>query len=344
MINVLIVNDSIIVQQLLKRTVHADPDSNIIGIAKDGLEAIELVRKENPDVVLMDISMPRCDGVQATRQIIATQPCCILLVTATIKLHMSQIFNSLGYGVLEVIKTPASAREEIELIKRIKIADALKPAIKTRAKSIRFEPIPPDIIVSPANKNGSVESARRIVVIGASTGGPNTILQILKGMPKKLNAGMIIVQHIDADFAQGVVECFNLSSPIEVMCARSGEQIKNNKAYMVVGNQDLVVHHGPIMAYQPFTPNAIYTPTIDVTMNSIARMYGSKAIGVILTGMGSDGAKGLMAIRKAGGRTIAQDETTSLIYGMPKAAVELQAAEFILPSHEIAGQIIKLLQ
>ena len=346
MVRILIVNDSVMVQQLLKRIVETEPDFELVGIANDGFEAMDLVKQKNPDVVLMDIRMPKCDGVEATRRIMKNNPCPILLVTATIKKHISLIYDCLAYGALEVMKTPASIEADGgELIKRIKIANTLKYIVQNKASSMSVDVEERKVLHSnPLLESINGKPARKVVAIGASTGGPSALLEVLKGLPENLAAGLILVQHIDAEFAPGLAEWFSTCCPLRIYAGKKEDRVINSIGYVAAEDGHLIIQPGCTLRYQRKNPKDIYTPCIDVTFQSVADVYGPQAIGILLTGMGADGAQGLKAIRQAGGHTIAQDEKSSLIYGMPKAAKEIGAAEFILPLKEISAKIVELLE
>jgi len=342
MIKVLIINDSITIQEHMKRIINADSGCKLIGVASDGFEGFDLVNSMCPDVILMDIHMPRCDGMQATAKIMKFRPTPLIIVTATITKHMSRIYDCMANGALEVVKTPVTVDEGHNLINRIKIANSLKPRVVKTEKIALADG--DRSFKSRVGTSLKTSAARKIIAIGASTGGPNAVVTVLKDLPPDLNAAVIIVQHIGAEFAPSLADWLDTNCRLRVKPAQDDERIINGTGLLAGRNENLVVERGYTVKYREAPPSAICVPSIDVTFKSIAEIYGPHAIGVILTGMGTDGAMGLKAIRDAGGRTIAQDEESSLIYGMPKAAAQLGAAEFILPSNKIAGQIMKLLQ
>ena len=339
MIKVLIVNDSLMVQQALRRIIETDPELELVGIGRDGQEGIYLAYSQNPDVILMDIRMPHMDGVQATEKIMRTQPKPILVVTGTMKAHMSQIYDCLNYGALEVLKAPTVVDAKLagkELLSRIRVAAALKKELK---KTIPIRD------GASAGKGGAVKAdfkplaAKKVVAIGASTGGPNALLEVLRQLPGNLPAGILLVQHIDPEFAGGLAEWLSGHCGISVSAANGGHVLSNGTACLAAEAKNLVITSQARLSYQSPPPNAIHIPSIDVTLASVAEYYGKAAMGIILTGMGSDGVQGLKKIRAAGGVTVAQDEETSLIYGMPRAAKESGAAEHIIALGKIAEKI-----
>ena len=341
MIRVLIINDSLIAKEALRRIVCSDPGMAIAGIAGDGEEGIRLAKSCRPDAILMDIRMPNVDGVDAVKEIMFRSPAPILIVTASLKVHMSHIFDCLRFGALEVIKTPSAAAGG-ELLKRIRIVASLKHTVQKRPNGFAAEAdapkMPPSTPVIPPKL-----SSKKIVAIGASTGGPYALLKVLQGLPTSLNAAVVLVQHIDAEFAPGLAEWLTGNSKFKVVTARDGESLAGGVVYLAAEKRDLIVTEDFLLAYHEAKPGSIYVPSIDATFESVASVYGANATGALLTGMGTDGALGLKSIRNAGGFTITQDEATSLIYGMPKAAKEMGSAEVIMPLHRIAEKICESL-
>lgn len=341
MIKVLIVNDTVTLQQHLKRIIAADPECELIGIANDGIEGMEMASVKNPDVILMDIHMPRCDGMEATRRIMRSNPTPLIIVTATITKHMPHIYDCMANGALEVVRTPVNVVEGNNLVNRIKIANTFKSQITKPDIPLIVEH--PHLRKTRFHNVSRARPAHKIIVIGASTGGPNAIAEVIKHLPEDLNAGLIIVQHIDADFIPSLAEWFDMNSALTIQPALHHDSIGNGIGFVAARNENLLVTSDHRVTYEKASDEAIYAPSIDVTFHSIAKVYGANAIGVLLTGMGNDGAAGLKAIRDAGGHTIAQDESSSLIYGMPRVAAEMNAAEFVLPVKKIAKQIMALL-
>jgi len=353
MVKVLIVNDSISVQQVLKRILEA-AGHELVGIASDGFKGIELAKEKNPDIILMDVSMPISDGVEATRQIMSKDPHLILIVTATLRANMTQIYDCLNYGAMDVVETPILNGETIDektclnigadLLKKIRVIFSLKGGISRFGKVSQPQEREETRSTRPLDVIKGIV-ARKIVVIGASSGGPNAILNVLHGLKKDFNAGLICVQHIDAGFSKGLAEWMdaNTDKSLSIYTAMEGDFVVKGVGFFSSRAENIIVDADRCIRYKKSNRNVIYTPCIDETFQSVAEVYGRNAIGILLTGMGRDGAVGLKAIRDAGGATIAQDEESSLVYGMPKAAKELEAAEQILPLDKIAGAISKWL-
>ena len=337
MIRVLIVNDSLVARETLKRIIRSDPGMEIAGIAGGGEEGIRLARCCGPDVILMDIRMPNVNGVDAVKEIMLRSPAPILIVTASLKAHMPHIFDCLSFGALEVVKTPL-AEAGNELLQRIRIVANLKDAVQ-KGHGLRVADVAAPQMFSRAPGVVSKFSARNIIAIGASTGGPYALLKILQELPANLNAAMVLVQHMDAEFVSGLAEWLTGNSKFKVIPARDKDPLICGVVYLAAKALDMIVTEEFLLTYQKTKPGSFHVPSIDVTFESVASVYGANAIGVLLTGMGTDGARGLQSIRSAGGFTIAQDEMTSLIYGMPKAAKEMGSADVIVPLDKIAGKI-----
>ena len=339
MITVLIVNDSITVQHLLKRVIALDAELSLVGITHNGRDAIDQVKTLNPDVVLMDIRMPTMDGVEAVRRIMSESPCPILIVTATFMGHMAQIYDCLGYGALDVIKTPSLSGQE--LVAKIRSLAEFKKTIQKKKLPRAWSP--EKQALNPS-KGSPGKSAKRVVAIGASIGGPMAILSILRDLSKDLPAAVVIVQHIDFEFAPGLAEWLQANGLIPVLTAQEGEILLEGKAYLATAaDKNMTVAENGKIRYQEPGAEFPIIPSIDVTFASIAEHYREEAIGILLTGMGRDGAEGLKRLSQNGAVTLAQDEASSLIYGMPKAAQELGAAQEILPLERIGPRVRDLL-
>ncbi len=354
MTRVLIVNDSVTEVSLIKRIIATDNRMEVAGVAGDGQEAVQMVEFKKPDVVLMDIHMPKMDGVEATRRIMSSFPCPILIVTFSIKASMSPVYDCLRYGAFEVIKTPVLCKDTdplklndavlnragSQLLRRIEIVAQLKAVALGRSENVQNRTtVKPPMTSLPA----AVKSpAKKIVVIGASTGGPSATLKVLQGLPKDIKAGVVVIQHMDGEFTKGYAEWLSANNPITTHEAINGEPLFSATGYLAAGSMHMIISAGKVVQYQD-VPGLIYRPSVDLMFESAAKVFGHDAVGVLLSGMGDDGAKGLKAMRQAGAGTIAQDEATSAIYGMPKVAAEIGAAEFILPVDKIAGKVLSLI-
>ena len=341
MIRVLIVNDSPMAVQYMRRIIQTDTEMKVAGVAYNGIQAIQEVKELKPDVVLMDINMPEMDGTEATRRIMQSTPVPILVVTASLRRNMSYIFECMKSGALEVIKTPSPDADVNVFIRRIKVVSQLKNIIRSRSKERQVENTGK---TAKAAETGEKKLARRIVAVGASAGGPAALQHLFQGFSDRLQAGVVLVQHIDCEFVGGLAEWFNTNGSIRINTAKNGDRIFEDFGYIAGKEGHHLIVSNQSLSYITEPSDTPHTPSIDVMFESVARIFGDRAIGVLLTGMGNDGAKGLKKMREAGARTIAQDKSTSVVYGMPKAAAEIGGAELILPLDKIAPSIMSLLE
>lgn len=327
-----IVNDMPLAVEAMRRVLALAPQHQLAWTALDGEEAVELCRRNQPDLILMDLIMPRMDGVEATRRIMAQSPCAILIVTADVETNASRIFSAMGEGALDAIDTPllgstdalAGARPLLAKIEAIgRLVDQDKPDPST---------VPP-----------RATSPDTLIAIGASAGGPAALAAILGSIPSNLSAGIVIVQHVDARFAPGLATWLDGHSPFQIGLAREGDHVLPGQALVAGTDDHLVFKTRTQLGYTSRPIDHAYRPSIDVFFQSVARHWRGPLIGVLLTGMGSDGAQGLKELRRLGHHTIAQDQASSAVYGMPKAAATIEAASEILPLNAIAPRLTSLL-
>lgn len=327
-----IVNDMPLAVEAMRRVLALAPQHQLAWTALDGEEAAELCRRDRPDLILMDLIMPHMDGVAATRRIMAQSPCAILIVTADVETNASRIFAALGEGALDAIDTPllgsknslAGAQPLLAKIEAIgRLVDQARPA--------------------PSATSRKATSPDTLIAIGASAGGPAALAAILNAIPSDLPAGIVIVQHVDARFAPGLASWLDQHSAFRVSLAREGDRVLPEQALVAGTDDHLVFKTSTQLGYTPQPADHVYRPSIDVFFNSAARHWRGQLIGVLLTGMGSDGAQGLKDLRRLGHHTIAQDRASSAVYGMPKAAAALEAASEVLSLDGIAARLTKLL-
>jgi two-component system response regulator WspF len=292
--------------------------------------------KETPDLILMDLIMPNTDGVQATRQIMAKTPCAILVVTTSIDINADRVFEAMGYGALDAVDMPVLGTMDLRESAAALLALIDRVAQMNASRTRRLVPKPaPQRPREPAY-NG------RMVAIGASAGGPAALAQLLAGLPKEFPAAIIVVQHVDEKFASGMAEWLNQISPLPVRLAKEGDRPVIGGVLLAGSGDHLALKTADKLGYCADPSDSTYRPSVDVFFESIARRWKGEAAAVLLTGMGRDGAVGLRALRDRGWHTIAQDEKSSAVYGMPKAAAELDAAVDILPLDKIAPRLLSL--
>ena len=318
--------------EIISRVVSTMLENRIVWTAKNGKEAVEKTAGNRPDLVLMNLSLPVMDGIYAIERIMKENPCAILIVTDEVKDH-SRIFEAMGRGALDAVAVPVedisgNIKGGEDLIRKIEIISRLignenrpKKGEKHKLCKLSLSDIP-------------------MVVIGSSTGGPKALAGILSRMPEKLGACVIVVQHVDAQFADGLVSWLGCQTRLKVELAKEGMHPEIDKIYIAGTDDHLVLESDFVFHYTEEPKEYPYRPSVDTFFFSV-KHWPVKGVAVLLTGMGRDGAKGLLELRKAGWHTIAQNEKTSAVYGMPKAAVELGAAIQVLPVEKIADAIIK---
>lgn len=386
-IRVVVVDDSALMRRMITSLIERDPVIRVVGVARDGREAIAIVEELRPDIVTMDVRMPVMDGLATTEHLMAYCPTPILVLTASLASHEVDItFKMLHAGALEVLEKPhntgplALERAGYDLVRRIKMLARVKVVTHLRGRrklgEREMDQLPnmmprlaeqaglsrrPAALAQPdqarsATRPGLTNGARSdeqpapqtpqwdfpLIVIGASTGGPRVVHQILRDLPRGLSACVMVVQHIAAGFSVGMAEWLASASALPVHLAREGQPIRAGEVLVAPDQRDLMITPTGTVHLNE-NPLLIQRPAIDVTMQAAAEVFGPQAIGVLLTGMGRDGAYGMLTIRRAGGHTIAQDESSSAIFGMPRAAIQLGAAIEVLSPPQIATRLVEVL-
>lgn len=330
-----IVNDLPMAAEALRRVIALAPEYQLAWIAKDGAEAVDQCMRDRPDLLLMDLIMPRMDGVEATRRIMASTPCAILVVTADVDSNAARVFAAMGHGAIDAVDTPL-----------LGMVDPLAGAQPLLAKIAAIGRVIGNGAVrrgSVGGGRGSAASSDHLVAIGASAGGPAALAALLKGLPSNFPAPVVIVQHVDARFAPGLADWLGQQCALPVRLVAEGDHAEPGQVLIAGTDDHLVFKSRDRLGYAAQPSDLAYRPSVDVFFQSAARYWSGSLAGVLLTGMGSDGAKGLKALRTIGHHTIAQDQASSAVYGMPKAAAAISAATQILPLEKIAPALIDLL-
>jgi len=378
-IRVIVVDDSALMRRVITGLLEQDPSIRVVATARNGREAIELVQDLRPDIVTMDVRMPVMDGLATTEHLMAYCPTPILVLTASLASHEVDItFKMLGAGALEVIEKPSGSdaqaldRTGRALIRRIKVLARVKVVTHLRgrrkladpvgAMAVKFAPKQADKEMSRQADKGSVKPSglpisrslnlpvsqssgldSPLIVIGASTGGPRVVNEVLSSLPSDLRAAVLVVQHIAQGFSAGMAEWLANASRLPVRLAVEGQPIRVGEVLIAPDTCDLLITSKRTIHLSD-NPLLIQRPSIDISMQAAAEVFGARAIGVLLTGMGRDGAYGMLTIKRSSGYTIAQDEATSTIFGMPRAAIQLGAALEVLPAAHIAPRLAELIK
>ncbi|WAC28492.1 chemotaxis-specific protein-glutamate methyltransferase CheB [Ancylobacter sp. SL191] len=324
-----IVNDLPMAAELLRRIIVAAPEHQVAWIAADGREAVAACARDLPDLVLMDITMPHMDGVEATRRIMAATPCPILLVTASIDANVSGVYEAMGHGALDAVDIPTARGDD-----PVAPAATLLAKIATIGKLVGDGRTP-----RPAPAAPETRGPRTLVAIGASAGGPAAVAAVLSRLPAGFPAALVLVQHVDPKFVPGLASWLAQQARLPVRPAASGDRPEAGTLLIAATADHMVLTAAGDLAYTAEPVSYPYRPSVDVFFESAARHWRGPLLGVLLTGMGRDGAQGLLTLRKAGHLTIAQDQASSAVYGMPKAAAALGAAADILPLALIADRL-----
>ncbi|SDQ00565.1 chemotaxis response regulator protein-glutamate methylesterase [Ectopseudomonas guguanensis] len=329
-----IANDMPLAVEALRRALAAEPEYQLIWVAANGEEAVSRCRDDLPDLLLMDMLMPGMDGVEATRRIMHDTPCAILIVTSDVERNMSRVFDAMGAGALDVVAAPSLGPQQVL------DAAAVRRKIHNIAWMIGHKT---SRSVKPTPLRSTDNRGKRLVAIGASAGGPASLVELLRQMPADFPASIVLVQHVDEVFAAGMAQWLASESHMPVRLAREGEVLQPASVLLAGTNNHLYLAPEGRLVYRREPADQVYRPSIDVFFESVASHWRGEAIGVLLTGMGRDGARGLKLMRERGFHTIAQDQASSAVYGMPKAAVALDAATEVLPLDRIAARLIERL-
>lgn len=349
MIRVLVVEDSPVVREFLVHLLSSDPEVRVIGTAKDGEEALHAVEQVKPDIITMDIHMPKMNGLEATRRIMENNPTPIVIVSGSWdSKEVARTFHAMEAGALAIVQRPAGVghpnHEETsaELIRTVKLMSEVK-VVKRWGRSRRTAATP---AASPAGETGvrGTPAEVQLVAIGASTGGPLAIQTILSGLPNNFPVPIVIVQHMAAGFIQGFVEWLAQTSDLPVHVAAQGEIVQPGHAYVAPDGFQMKVAKGGKIWLTTDEPENHLRPSVSSLFRSVANVYGQNAIGVLLTGMGKDGAQELKQMKEKGAITIAQDVESSVVHGMPGEAIELNAASYVFSPGRIAEALSSLAQ
>lgn len=339
-IRVLVVDDSALMRKKISDMINSDEECEVIATARNGEEAVRSISALKPDVVTLDIELPRMDGITALKYIMSEWPTPVVIVSGYTKYAGEETIKCLEYGAVDVVLKPSGVisldmdKVRDELLTKVKAASKVNPKI-LRPVLIERPPI---------QKKREGLSTNKLVAIASSTGGPRALVEVIPKLEPDIPAGILIVQHMPEGFTRSMAERLNWESKITVKEAEEDEPIKQGKALIAPGGFHLTVEsrgrEGEVVKLQKGQKEHGVCPSADIAIKSVAAVYGKNCLGVILTGMGNDGVEGLRAIKQCGGQTIAEDKSTSIVYGMPKAAFDAGVADKVLPLPEIPGEIM----
>lgn len=350
-IKVLIIDDSALVRQVLKSILSSDEEIEVIGVASNPFDAVQKIKKERPDVITLDIEMPKMDGITFLKKLMSQHPIPVVVISTLTEKGTETALKALEYGAIEVIAKPKLDTEKNLKENGIRLCDTIKAAVKARLKRITAQPVlkvtpklSADEVIVKKSSESMIKTTDKVVVLGASTGGTEAIKLFLQKMPIDC-PGIVIVQHMPEIFTQQFAKRLNNECLITVNEAKNGDRILKGHALIAPGSFHMLLKRSGAQYYVEIKDGPLvsrHKPSVDVLFRSAARYAGKNAIGVILTGMGDDGAKGMLEMKEAGAKNIAQDEATCVVFGMPKEAIKIGAVDYVLPLKEISNKILQL--
>ena len=345
MVRVLIVDDSAFARLSISGRLSSDPEIEVVGVARDGIEALEKIKELKPSVITLDVEMPRMGGLKTLEHIMSEEPTPVVMLSSMTGNGTETTIRALELGAIDFFLKSSPATPvglnglDNDLNTKVKLAARVDRArLKVTAKRREILPRPERL----AGRHPSPLS--KVIVIGSSTGGPGALYELIPNLPGDIPASILVVQHMPAMFTKSLADRLNQLSQIEVKEAEVGDSLRQGYALVAPGNYHMMVKMGGIIGLNQGPSVLGLRPAVDVTMQSVARVYGALSIGVVLTGMGSDGTSGTAAIKAAGGKIAAQDEATCAVYGMPRSVVESGNADKIVPLPQMADEIVLMCQ
>ena len=350
-IKVLVVDDSAFMRKAIRQILESDPLIEVVGIARDGEDALEKLEELNPDVVTLDINMPRMDGLTCLRHIMTTHPLPVVMISSLTHEGAQETFRALELGAVDFIPKLSGTisldigKQKDEIVAKVKAAAFVR--VKKGKGLSTLKVVRPKISARRPERREVIP--QKVVTIGVSTGGPQTLMKIIPYLPGDLPAALLIVQHMPPNFTRAFAERLNSASALEIKEAEAGDVVEEGKGYLAPGDYHMTVAKralgkGAIIRLSKEPSNTLHRPSVDVTMFSVAELYGKNTVGVILTGMGSDGAEAMVEVKRRGGKTIVQDEESSIIFGMPKAAIERGCVDMVVSVSGMAQAIVEAVE
>ncbi len=344
-LKVMVVDDSAFMRKVISDMLLSSPGIEVVATAKNGVEALEKMVKYKPQVITLDVEMPQMDGLTALKQIMVNSPTPVIMLSSLTQQGSRETLEALSLGALDFVPKPSGAisldleKVKSDLISKVKAAGKAQPGPK-KLKA----PLPTRALPAKEVKPASQVLAKKIVAIGSSTGGPKALEHLLLGFPANLPAGVLVTQHMPEGFTRSLAERLDRICPLKVKEAEKGDEIREGQVIIAPGGYHLKLDKNKKVYLSQEAPVQHVRPSADVMMMSLVECYGTNIVGVILTGMGKDGTTGMTAIKKAGGKTIVQDSSTSVIFSMPSSVIKAGCADMVSPLPNISPKIVDLLK
>jgi two-component system chemotaxis response regulator CheB len=352
-IRVLIVDDSASVRQMMTQILESDPEIEVVGVAADPYAAVERIRKNTPDVITLDVEMPRMDGLTFLEKIMSQHPIPTVICSTLTEAGSDIALQALEKGAVDIITKPKFGTQEFFEESRLHICDVIKSAARARLRKLRINRAPPRVdpkltadamLDKPPANRAMIQTTERVAVIGASTGGTEALREFLEAMPADC-PGIVIVQHMPEHFTARFAERLDQLCKVTVKEAGDGDTVIRGQALIAPGNRHLLLKRSGARYYVEVKDGPLvsrHRPSVDVLFRSAASYAGRNVVGVIMTGMGDDGAKGMLEMKQAGAVNIAQDEESCVVFGMPAEAIKLGGVDRILPLDRMAAEVVRL--
>lgn len=349
-IRVLVVDDSAVVRQTLVEILSSDPSLEVVATASDPFVAAQRIEQEIPDVITLDVEMPKMDGITFLQRIMSQSPIPVVICSSLAGEGSETALKALEYGAVDIITKPKLGTKQFLEESKIHICDVVKAAslVNVKRKQIHSNIIQPkltaDAVISRATNKSMVETTEKVVVVGASTGGTEALRVFLESLPLD-SPGIAIVQHMPENFTSAFAKRLDKLCKISVKEAEDGDSVIRGRALIAPGNYHMLLKRSGARYYVEIKEGPLvsrHRPSVDVLFRSASRYAGKNAVGVIMTGMGDDGAKGMLELKEAGAQNIAQDEKTCVVFGMPHEAIKLGAVDKILPLQNISGAVLNM--
>ncbi len=347
---VLVVDDSSVVRQTLSDILTSDPDIEVMAVASDPYMAANKMKEDVPDVITLDIEMPRMDGITFLRKIMNQHPIPVVICSSVAEGGSENALRAMEYGAVDIIEKPKMGTRQFLKESKIRICDAVKAAARAKIKPVRArtafrveKKLTADAVMAKVPATKVLRTTEKIVMVGASTGGTEALRVFLEALPQD-SPGVVIVQHMPENFTRAFSERLNGLCRVEVKEAADGDSVLRGRALIAPGNRHLMLKRSGARYHVEVKDGPLvcrHRPSVDVLFRSAARYAGANVVGVIMTGMGDDGARGMLEMKEAGAYTIAQDEATSVVFGMPHEAIKLGGVDKVYPLDRIAGAVLR---